>query len=108
MTTFQVIQGLLTAVIATIAVYIAWQQWKANERRLVLDRYERRLRVYQRVIEFINLALRDFKVEPHEVGKFRAEVAEADFLLGLRFQSIWQSLVLTPLDPSGRTSNIAT
>lgn len=78
----QILQGLMTPVIAGIAVYIAWQQWKANERKLVLDRYDRRLRVYQRVVEFLGLVLRDFKPEPHEVIKFRGDTAEADFLFG--------------------------
>jgi hypothetical protein len=80
-----VLQGLLTPVIAAIALYIAWQQWKANERKLVLDRYERRLRVYQRVVEFLSLVLRDFKPEPHEVMKFRGDTAEADSCLVRRF-----------------------
>ena len=40
---------------------------KTNERKFVLDRYDRRLRIYQRVIEFIGIACRDFKPEPRDV-----------------------------------------
>jgi hypothetical protein len=32
----QILQGLLTPVIAGIAVYIAWQQWRTNERKLAI------------------------------------------------------------------------
>jgi hypothetical protein len=39
----QILQGLLTPVVAIVAVYIAWQQWKANERKFKFEQYERRL-----------------------------------------------------------------
>lgn len=38
--------GLLTPIIAIVATYIAYQQWKTNKQKLVLDRYDRRLRIY--------------------------------------------------------------
>lgn len=78
----QILQSLLTPVIAGIAVYIAWQQWQANKLKLALDRYDRRLRVYQHVVGFLSLVLRDFKPEVHDVIKFRVETSEADFLFG--------------------------
>ena len=68
--------------IAGIAVYIALQQWKTNERRAVLDRYDRRFRIYQRVIEFIRLACEDFKPSFHEIIQFHQDVLDADFLFG--------------------------
>jgi hypothetical protein len=76
----QILQALLTPVIAGIAVYIAWQQWKVNERKLALDQYERRLRIYQGVISILTLVLRDFKPEFSDLQKFRVATAEADFL----------------------------
>jgi hypothetical protein len=75
-----VLQGLLTPVIGGIAVYIAWQQWKTNERKLVLDRYDRRLRVYQEVLGILTLIFSNFKPEVVDLQKFRAATAEADFL----------------------------
>ncbi len=41
-----VFSALLTPVIAAIAVYVAYQQWQTNRRRLQLDLYDRRLRIY--------------------------------------------------------------
>ena len=76
----QILQGLLTPVIAGIAVYIAWQQFKVNKRKLEFDQYERRLRVYQEVRSILTLVLRDFKPEFSDLQKFRAATAEADFL----------------------------
>jgi hypothetical protein len=76
----QILQALLTPVIACITVYIAWQQWQGSKLRLVLDRYERRLRVYQDVVALLLLVQRDFKPEIADLQKFRRDTAEADFL----------------------------
>src|SRR5437879_4905063 len=76
------LQGFMTPLIASLAVYIAWQQWKANERKLVLDRYDRRLRMYQEDIAILSLMLQDFKPQNQDLTKFRQKTAEADFLFG--------------------------
>lgn len=78
----KLLQGFLTPVIAAIAVYIAYQQWQGNRLKLQLERYDRRLRIYQRVMAFLGVALRDFKPDPQEVISFRVDTAEADFLFG--------------------------
>ncbi|PYQ83798.1 MAG: hypothetical protein DMG02_32985 [Acidobacteria bacterium] len=75
-------KGSLTVVIAAIAVYIAYEQWKSNERRLVLDRYDRRFRVYQLTMDFISLACRDFKPPFAEIQRFYRDTMDADFLFG--------------------------
>lgn len=75
-------KGWLTILIAGLAVFIAYQQWKTNERRAVLDRYDRRFRIYQRVIEFIRLSCRDFKPPFPEIIRFHQDVLDADFLFG--------------------------
>ena len=54
MTTVQIMQALLTPLIAIIATYIAYQQWNTNKLKLKLDRYERRLRVYQKIVELVS------------------------------------------------------
>lgn len=77
-----ILQPLLTPVIAGIVAYIAWQQWKANTLKLKLERYDRRMRVYQEVVGFLSLVMRDFNPTVPEVLTFRREAAEADFLFG--------------------------
>ncbi|MGA3035540.1 MAG: hypothetical protein ABSD70_19830, partial [Terracidiphilus sp.] len=76
----QIFQGMLTPVIAGIAVYVAYEQWRVNKRKYDLDRYERRLRIYQRVVEMIRLIVKDSKAEIQDILKFGADTAEADFL----------------------------
>jgi hypothetical protein len=78
----QILQAFLTPVIAGVTVYIAWQQWKVNERKLALDQYERRLKIYQRVVEMLRFVCSKFRPEIHDLLMFSAETAEADFLFG--------------------------
>lgn len=77
-----VLNALLTPLIAIIATYIAWQQWKGNQLKLKMERYERRLRVYQEVVKMLkkcaNGEIREFSV----IIDFGASTAEADFLFG--------------------------
>lgn len=76
------LQALLTPAIGITTVYIAWQQWQANRLKLMLDRYDRRLRIYEQVIAVLLLTMRDFNPDATELQKFRAATAEADFLFG--------------------------
>ena len=46
-TTLAISDALLTPTIASIGAYIAWQQWKAYNLKLKLDRYDRRVRIYE-------------------------------------------------------------
>jgi len=77
-----VFNALLTPLIAIIATYIAWQQWQANKLKLKMERYERRLRVYQEVIKMLKQCadgeIRVFSA----IVDFGAATAEADFLFG--------------------------
>jgi hypothetical protein len=76
----QTFQGLLTPVIALIAVYIAYQQWKVNKRKYDFDTYERKLQIYQRVVEMLRLIMTDLKPEIQEILRFGVDTTEADFL----------------------------
>ena len=75
-------QALLTPLIAVVATYIAWQQWKTNQLKLTLEQYERRLRVYEEVRKILSIILRDAKATNEDLVKFRTSVSEADFLFG--------------------------
>ncbi|OFV99320.1 MAG: hypothetical protein A3F68_06825 [Acidobacteria bacterium RIFCSPLOWO2_12_FULL_54_10] len=78
----QILQALLTPLIAIITTYIAYQQWNANKLKLKLERYERRLRVYQEVVKFLRLIGRDLDPKVDDFLKFQGAVVEADFLFG--------------------------
>ena len=88
-----VISALLTPLIAAIALCIAWQQWKTNRRKLDLDLYEHRLRVYQAVTLFIRRVLVDDSREPQDFADFRRNTAEADFLFGEDVRDYLEELV---------------
>ncbi|WP_243318100.1 hypothetical protein [Geothrix paludis] len=76
----QVLQGLLTPLIALITTYIAWQQWRAAELKINMDRYERRLAIYQATHRFISSVIQTAKPDINEMFGFYAATAEADFL----------------------------
>ncbi len=80
--TLKILQGLLTPVIAVITCYIAWQQWKTNQGKLNFDRYEKRLKVYKEVINFIAIGIREADYKNEELITFKPKVSEADFLFG--------------------------
>jgi len=75
-------QGLLTPVIGIATTYIAYQQWKTNQNKLNLDRYEKRLQVYKEVVRYISVAFRDASYGNDELMTFRTKVSDADFLFG--------------------------
>lgn len=77
-----ILAGLLTPMIGVIAVYIAWQQWKTSHQKLMLDLYDRRLRVYEEVVKVLSIVVRDADITYEKLAVFRAAVAEADFIFG--------------------------
>lgn len=78
----EISKALLTPTIAAIGAYIAWQQWKGNQLKLKLDRYDRRLRIYSEVKKVLSIVARDAAITTDELLRFRSSVAEADFLFG--------------------------
>lgn len=75
-------KALLTPLIAIVATYIAWQQWKTNQQKINLERYDRRLRVYEEVTKILSIILRDANATMEDLLRFRTSVSEADFLFG--------------------------
>ncbi|MER8838471.1 hypothetical protein NKH86_06875 [Mesorhizobium sp. M0913] len=53
----QILQALLTPVIALAVGFIAYRQWRTAHSRLVLDLFEKRLAVYEqtrKAVSFVN------------------------------------------------------
>lgn len=73
-------KALLTPVIAIVATYIAWQQWKTNRLKFHLDLYDRRLKVYEEVRQILSIIARDAVASYDDLLKFKRAVSEADFL----------------------------
>ena len=79
---FELSKTLLTPLIAIVAAYIAWQQWQTNRKKLFLDLYDRRLRIYTEVKKILSTITRDAKISINELLIFYSSVSEADFLFG--------------------------
>lgn len=74
--------AFLAPFIAIVATYIMWQQWKTNQQKLNLERYDRRLHIYEEVRKILSIIGRDAGTSTEELLKFRTAVSEADFLFG--------------------------
>jgi hypothetical protein len=87
-----ILQALLTPTIAAITTYIAIQQYKGNRLRLKMDRYERRLRVYQEVVKMLKIGSNG-KPEWSEIIDFSSQTAEGDFLFGPEIREYLNDIV---------------
>jgi len=78
----EIFKGLLTPIIAILALYIAWQQWQTNRQKLVLEKYDRMLHIYEEIKKIISIILVHTNPSIQDLGKFKISVSEADFLFG--------------------------
>jgi hypothetical protein len=74
------LQGLLTPVLALVAGYIAWRQWRTNDLKTKLDLFDRRFRIYDRVREELRTILQHGGSMPEEWMSFYGDTIEADFI----------------------------
>jgi hypothetical protein len=95
-----ILQALLTPVIACITVYIAYRQWRDNHLRLKLERYDRRLRIYQEVLKTLRRICADFAPQLDDLLNFTASTAEAPFLFNAEIPAY---IVSDWWKPSGRS-----
>jgi hypothetical protein len=75
--------GLLTPFIAIITLYIAYQQWQTNRRKLILDLYDRRIRIYKEVHKIILIISKDWNPSIQDLQEFKGAVSDANFLFGV-------------------------
>lgn len=68
--------------IAAGAAAIAYQQYKVNHRKLKLDQYDRRMKIYSELKTLLSIIVSQGKATTRELVEFRGKVAEADFLFG--------------------------
>ncbi len=68
--------------VAAIATFVAIKQYVINRRKLDLDRYEPRLRIYKEVRRILSIVSRDADLKQSDLLQFYTSVAEADFLFG--------------------------
>jgi hypothetical protein len=78
-------QGLLTPSIALIAVYIAYQQLRANAKKLKLDLFDRRFKVFDETRKVL-AQMYTTGVSDEDLLKFLTGTIEAKFLFGPEIQ----------------------
>lgn len=76
------ISAVSIPVIAIIASYVAWQQWRVNERRLKHELFDRNFLVYESILKFIGSIVTSGKAKDENLYNFNKETRAAKFLLG--------------------------
>jgi hypothetical protein len=90
--------ALLTPVIGVIAIYVAWQQWKLNKRRLKLDLFDKRCEIYKAVRELhLHIIVHGYASE-EAIKKFQLMTIDSVFLFDQRLDASMQSLTKKALE----------
>jgi hypothetical protein len=76
-----VFKGLLTPIVAVIATYIAWQQYRANRYKLKLDLYQQRFRVFEALRDILAM-MYTTGVDEKQLFELLSKTREAQFLFG--------------------------
>jgi hypothetical protein len=79
--------------IAIAVAWIAFQQWKTAQLKLKMERYERRMRVYDQVIQILKIVAPDMNPKFEDLIQFRQVTTEADFLFGSEIPDYLDELV---------------
>lgn len=82
----EVLSGLLTPIIAILASYIAYRQYRTAKAKLKLDLYEKRLKIFKYFKTFIwqRITNLEFVINEHEneLRDFEINTTESMFLFG--------------------------
>jgi len=75
-----VFRDLLVPVIAGVVAYIAYQQHKTNRDKLRFDLYDRRLKVFEGLMDLLSVIFRKGKCNDQERDQFQRATVEGSFL----------------------------
>jgi len=93
----QILQGLLTPVVAFVGIYFAWQQLAIARAKLQHELFDRRYKIFEATRSFLTNILTEGDVHREAQWKYRAEIADAEFLLNedvcLYLEDIWKHAV---------------
>lgn len=86
------LSALLTPLIAVIAAYVAYQQYRANKLKLQSELYDRRLKIFHMVNDFI-IAMYNARESPDQhISKLRRVQDDSYFLFGADIQEYLETL----------------
>lgn len=72
----------ITALVAVVAAYLAWNQVRIAREKLKLDLFEKRFAVFAGTRRMLSLALQNANLTLQELFEFRAAIGERHFLYG--------------------------
>lgn len=79
----QVFQVVLTTVIAVLAVLIAYFQWRTAHEKVVIDLFDRRMKIYTECQKILHKIVASPKAATDENGhEFKGAANDAEFLFG--------------------------
>lgn len=84
-TTNWLLEGLKiipTTVIGAIAIYIAHSQWRTAHQKVVLDLFDRRMKVYDAIQSIVIKINNTGEIQPDEINDVRHAINSAGFLFG--------------------------
>ncbi len=94
----EVSNALLTPLIAILALYIAWRQYRVEHHSLNNQLYERRYAVFKAFMAYLSDIMREAKTSYQRTGQFYAEASEAEFFFSGAIGSKREELYSKGLD----------
>ena len=79
-------QGILVPLVAVLAVFIAWQQWRTNKLRLDHELFDRRFSLYEIVLNLFGEVLRKSGTKSIDILSFLEATKSAAFLFDSKIQ----------------------
>jgi len=80
-----------TVILGAIAVYIAFAQWRTAHQKVVIDLFDRRMRVYEAVNNAIEGALTSSGVTTQDIAAMDKASLDATFLFGGEVKELIQA-----------------
>ena len=102
----QILSGYLTPLIAIIVGYIAYQQYLLAKRKIRLDLFEKRFRVFIETKNILGLFLRDARLDNNDIRKFNLNCAERKFIFKSDINEYIDKILKEALLISNRTDYI--
>jgi len=89
----ELLNSLLTPLIAIIAIYIAYRQYRNDNTRLKFELYEKRLEVYKKLQTFITQVIREgTNIDIGIIHKFHEETFVSSFLFNRNIQEYLEKI----------------
>src|SRR4030043_138343 len=66
----EIINSFLTPMIAIITIYIAYQQWRVNYKKIKIDLSDRRVKAFREIEQYILLIIRNGNIEVEQCHSF--------------------------------------